>query len=99
LSTGLISMNYSRGLVDLFTFIILLATLSTLVPYTFCSLAGFILRGRDRRLSWSTGASVVAALAFVYSLFAIVGAGTEVVYWGFLLLLSGLPVYVCVVRS
>jgi len=99
LSTGLISMNYSRGLVDLFTFIILLATLSTLVPYTFCSLAGFVLRGRDHRLRWSTGASVVAALAFLYSLFAIVGAGTEVVYWGFLLLLSGLPVYVWVVRS
>ena len=41
LSTALIAMNYSRGLVDLFTFIILLATLSTLVPYAFCSLAGF----------------------------------------------------------
>jgi hypothetical protein len=26
------------------------------------------------------------------------GAGADVVYWGFLLLLSGLPVYVWVVR-
>ena len=32
-------MNYSRGLVELFTFIILLCTLSTLVPYVFCALA------------------------------------------------------------
>ena len=44
LSTGLVAMNYSQNLVDLFTFIILLATLSTLVPYAFCSLAGFMLR-------------------------------------------------------
>ncbi len=42
LATALIGMNYTRGLVALFTFIILLATLSTLVPYVFCSLAGFL---------------------------------------------------------
>ncbi len=48
LSTALVAMNYSRGLVELFTFIILLATLSTLVPYTFCSLAGVILHRRER---------------------------------------------------
>ena len=39
LATALIAMNYTRGLVALFTFIILLSTLSTLVPYVFCSLA------------------------------------------------------------
>jgi APA family basic amino acid/polyamine antiporter len=99
LSTALISMNYARGLVDLFTFIILLATLSTLVPYAFCSLAGFVLRRQDRAPGLSTGAAVVAALAFAYSLWAIGGAGAEVVYWGFLLLMAGLPVYVWVLRS
>jgi APA family basic amino acid/polyamine antiporter len=99
LTTTLIAMNYSQGLVALFTFMILLATLSTLVPYTFCSLAGFMLHRRDPRMQMSAGASVVAALAFVYSLWAIGGAGAEVVYWGFLLLLAGLPVYVWVARS
>ena len=94
LSSGLIAMNYSRGLVDLFTYIILLATLSTLVPYTFCSLAGFILRRRTPALRWSTGAAAVASLAFAFSLFAIAGAGADVVYSGFLLLMCGLPVYV-----
>jgi APA family basic amino acid/polyamine antiporter len=98
LSTALVAMNYTRGLVDLFTYIILLATLSTLVPYTFCSLAGVILHRRDRRLSWSTGATVVASLAFGYSLFAIGGAGAEVVFWGFLLLMAGLPVFAWIAR-
>ncbi len=97
LSTALIALNYSRSLVELFTFIILLATLSTLVPYVFCSLAGFI---TDRGQAQRRGASqVVAALAFAYSLWAIGGAGADVVYWGFLLLIAGLPVYVWVVRS
>lgn len=101
LATALIAMNHSRSLVSLFTFIILLSTLSTLVPYSFCSLAGFILqrrRGQERRLPWSTGAAVIASLAFLYSLWAIGGAGTDVISWGFLLLMAGLPVYVWVAR-
>jgi len=97
LATMLIAMNYTRGLVALFTFIILLATLSTLVPYVFCALAGFLTTRAVPRQP--LGPSIVAALAFAYSLWAIGGAGAEVVYWGFLLLIAGLPVYVWVVRS
>jgi APA family basic amino acid/polyamine antiporter len=69
------------------------------VPYVFCSLAGFMLQRQDSRMRLSAGASVVAALAFAYSLWAIGGAGADVVYWGFLLLLAGLPVYAWVARS
>jgi APA family basic amino acid/polyamine antiporter len=98
LSTILVAMNYSRGLVELFTFIILLATLATLVPYAFCSLAGFMLR-RQSSMPWSAHASIVSSLAFGYALFAIGGAGAEVVFWGFLLLMAGLPVYVAVART
>jgi basic amino acid/polyamine antiporter, APA family len=97
LATLLIGMNYTRGLVALFTFIILLATLSTLVPYVFCSLAGFLTTRAVARQP--LGPSIIAALAFAYSLWAIGGAGAEVVYWGFLLLIAGLPVYVWVARS
>jgi APA family basic amino acid/polyamine antiporter len=41
------------------------------------------------------GAATVLALgAFVYSLWAVIGAGAEIVYWGFVLLMAGVPVYV-----
>jgi APA family basic amino acid/polyamine antiporter len=36
----------------------------------------------------------LAGLAFIYSLWAIYGAGEKAVYWGLLLLLAGIPFYV-----
>ncbi len=91
LATTLILMNYSRGLVELFTFIILLATLSTLIPYVFCSLAVWLMPGHPRPTG---GAAVVSVLAFVFAMFAIGGAGADTVFYGFLALLAGLPLYV-----
>lgn len=98
LASSLIAMNFSRSLVQLFTFIILLSTLSTLVPYAFCSLAGFMLERDPAAIQMPRAAASIAALGFAYALYAIVGAGTDVVYWGFVLLLCGLPVYVWVAR-
>jgi amino acid transporter len=96
LASVLVATNYSRGLVELFTFVILLSTLSTLVPYVFCSMAVWLMPGRPR----PAGAmAVVSVLAFVYAMFAIGGAGADTVLYGFLLLLAGLPVYVWVRRS
>ncbi len=97
LVTGLIFMNYTKSLVDQFTFIILLATLTTLVPYAYSATAQLMLMATDRaafsgrRLATD---ATIALLAFAYTLWAIAGAGYEVVFKGFLLLLAGIPVYV-----
>lgn len=76
-----------------FTFIILLATLGTLVPNVFSSLAELVILARQReRLgrNHSTRAFIIAVLALLYSLWAVVGAGGRTVVWGFLLL-AGVP--------
>ena len=52
-----------------------------------------------KRLHGSRGTTAVALVAFAYAMWAIGGAGADVVYWGFLLLLAGVPVYVWVVRQ
>lgn len=96
LASVLVSMNYARGLVELFTFLILLSTLSTLIPYVFSSLAGWLMPGQRAP---EGGAALVSGLAFLYAMFAIYGAGAETVLYGFLLLLAGLPLYVWVKRS
>lgn len=95
----LIAMNYTRGLVDAFTFLIRLATLATLVPYVFASMTGFIFALRERSdpgrgtASLAVGRAAAAVLAFGFSVWAIAGAGAETVYWGFLLLVAGIPVF------
>ncbi len=92
-ATVLIAMNYTRGLVETFTFLILLATLSTLMPYIFSSTTAAMLELRKGAGGRSVVRLAVAALAFAYSVVAIIGAGRDTVYWGFLLLVLGLPVY------
>jgi APA family basic amino acid/polyamine antiporter len=94
LSSALIALNFTRGLVELFTFIILLSTLATLVPYLFCSLATFL----TAREPLTSGMKAVAGMAFTYALWAVFGAGQETVFWGFLLLMAGLPVFVWIRR-
>jgi len=96
LVTVIVAMNYTKGLVSAFTFIILLATLATLVPYAFSSLA-------LARMQWAErghvparqliGALAVTLLALAYSIWAIVGSGGDAILWGSLLLLAGVPVY------
>ncbi len=97
LVTGLVFMSYNESLVDQFTQVLLLATLTTLVPYAYSAAAQVVMFYRDRRLF--SGArfardTVIATLAFAYSAWAIWGAGEEVVAKGFMLLLAGIPVYV-----
>jgi len=106
LSSVLVSLlvvtNYTRGLVGMFTFIILLATLATLFPYVFCAMSALMIYARDNdpgvRKNF-LGPSILAILAFAYSLWAIAGSGQETVFWGFLLLMSSLPVYVWIKRK
>jgi len=96
LVTGLLALNYTASLVDQFTFIILLATISTLLPYAFSALSELLLLRRDperprgKRLA---GVVVLSVLALAYSLWAMTGAGRDALFWGFLLLLAGVPIY------
>ncbi len=96
LITVLVAMNYNASLVDQFTFVILLATLATLIPYVYVTVAELALLATDRaafsgrRLARDT---VIALLAFAYSVWAVAGAGYEIVFKGTLLLFAGMPVY------
>jgi APA family basic amino acid/polyamine antiporter len=96
LITGLTLLNYNASLVEQFTFVILLATLTTLIPYVFSGAAQLMLLISDRsrfdgkRLA---GHATVAALALAYAIWTVAGSGYEVVYKGFLLLLLGIPVF------
>ena len=92
LITLIVAANYTKGLVGAFTFIILLATLTTLVPYAFSSMA-LVVSDLRRGEAPPARRVTVALLAFAFSVWAIVGSGAETVMWGCVLLLVGVPVY------
>jgi APA family basic amino acid/polyamine antiporter len=97
LVSGLIAMNYNKALIDQFTFIILLATLTTVVPYAFAAAAEvYLFIGEPRRFAGRRLVRdvVVATLGFAYAIFAIWGIGWDIIGKGFLLLMIGLPVFV-----
>jgi APA family basic amino acid/polyamine antiporter len=91
LASAMVIANYSRSLVQLFTFVLLLATAAILLPYAASSAAWLRCGGREGR--------IVALLALAYSLYAILGAGAEALAWGAVLLLAGVPVYAWMRRA
>ncbi len=84
-------MNFSNSLADTFKFAILMGTLTCLVAYLFSIVAFFIIDSKQPGIRW--GKMLVASLAFIYSMWAVIGSGEEIVYWGFILLMAGLPFY------
>ena len=96
LVTALVLMNAQRGLVSVFTFMILLSTSASLVAYLACGLAVVVLLRRGRMGPARRGAAwlaVAGVLGSAYCLWAMAGAGREALQWGAVLLLLGLPVY------
>lgn len=94
----LLVMNYTKGLAEQFKFLILLTTIVTLVPYLFSTAAYLLIKIRKRltQTSIGVGAIALATGAFLFSLFVMAGSGHEVVYYGFILLMSALPFYVMI---
>jgi len=88
-------MNFTEGLVDQFEFIVLLTTLTCLVPYLFVA-AAYIISIIERKLHANNVIKtfLLGSLGFAYSLWAIYGSGHDTVFYGFLLLLLGIPFYV-----
>jgi APA family basic amino acid/polyamine antiporter len=95
LSSVVMLMNYSEGLVDQFEFIVQITVISSLLPYLFtaASYALIVIEKKLHTKSW-VKTFVLSSLGFVYALWAIYGSGPETVFYGFLLLLIGIPVYI-----
>ena len=99
LTSVFIWMNYSKALVEQYKFLLLLATITTLVPYLFCTAAYIITKIEKTDLTskgWFS-AVILFILAFCYSLWAIAGTGQETVYFGFILLMTGIPFYALII--
>lgn len=97
LITVLLVMSQSKSVVEQFTFIILMATMVVMIPYAYSTLGEIIIftKHRDKfNPKRFVKTSIMASLAFIYVMWAIAGAGVEVVYYGLILLFLGTPFYV-----
>lgn len=90
------AMNYTKGLADQFKFLILLATSISLIPYLFTTAAYLVLKIQERTKEKSAFflPTLLFIAAFAFSLWVVIGTGEESVYWGFVLLMMGVPFYV-----
>jgi APA family basic amino acid/polyamine antiporter len=95
LTTAIMLMNLSDGLVDQFTFIANIVVFSNLIPYLFVA-AAYILVLIERKIQVKNWIKTLTLsfLGIAYSLWAIYGAGEESALYGLLLLLCGIPFYV-----
>jgi APA family basic amino acid/polyamine antiporter len=95
LTSILLLMNLTDGLIEQFTFILNLTVLTALIPYLFVAAAYVIvLIEKKYHINNFIKTFTLGTLGFSYSIWAIFGTGSETVFYGFLLLLSGIPFYV-----
>lgn len=94
LVTILLMTNYTKGLNKAFEFMILMSTLLVLAPYLFSAASYMILSQSAQDRSIKNWVWLIGLGAFFFSLFAVIGSGKEVVFWGFILLMLGVPFYV-----
>jgi APA family basic amino acid/polyamine antiporter len=89
-------MNYTKGLAEQFKFLILLTTSTILIPYIFCTASYLLMRLRVVGITKNifTGTIVLAALTFLFCIWIMLGLGYETVFWGFVLTMSSVPIYV-----
>ncbi|MBQ6820771.1 MAG: amino acid permease [Clostridium sp.] len=93
----LLIMNYQKSMVSTFTFITILATLTFLPVYLLTAAAEMMLTFKNEEkinVKIFIKKSIVPLLAFIYSLWTIYGSGAEIVMWGFILMLLGIPFYI-----
>jgi APA family basic amino acid/polyamine antiporter len=95
--TLIVFSNFTKGLVGMFTFLILLSTLCALIAYVFSSLAEVLILMKSKPEGWKKRiirASIIGIPAFLFSLWAIYGSGEKIVFYGFIALISGVPLYI-----
>jgi len=94
LTSAILLMNLSDGLVEQFHFIANIVVFSNLIPYLFVA-AAYILVIIEKKIhinSWFKTITL-GMLGIAYSLWAIYGSGNNTVFYGFLLLMCGVPMY------
>jgi APA family basic amino acid/polyamine antiporter len=93
-TSAMLALYFTRSLLAVFNFVVLLAVLLTLLPHLFAMAAAVALARRERRPEAEARRTrLVAGLACAFVLFTIYGVGAEAAAWGAAAMAAGGPVY------
>lgn len=99
LMTIVMFLGYITNQGSLYNFLVLLAVMSLLIFYTFGAASEIMLLAK-KSISFNPFSfiknSFIGLAAFSYAVYTIYGSGAEVVMYGFLLILIGMPIYIYV---
>ena len=90
----LIQAAGSEGFAAIYKMIVGLSTMTAVIPYAFCALAGSLVSARISGGTRVPRVTVIELVAFVFAMFTLYGCGAQPVLYGLVLLLLGIPVFV-----
>jgi APA family basic amino acid/polyamine antiporter len=97
LVTVIVLATSSGGLVEIFKFLILVGTFLALISYVFSSMSEVLILIHNKPEGWSkklVRAFLLGLPAFLFSMIAVYGCGLEIVFFGFIILMAGTPIYI-----
>ena len=89
----LLMLNYTKGIINAFVFMAMLSTLSTLIAYAFCAIAELKFVHTNKKSQQKKYAFLISCGTFFYAIFAIWGAGIEMIMYSIILIFIGTPIY------
>ncbi|MAD59217.1 MAG: amino acid permease [Flammeovirgaceae bacterium] len=87
---GLISMNYSKDLSNIFTYLILTSTFCTLILYLLLTIGEIVLIFKNKKY---LGTNFISIPVFLFLIWMIIGVGYDSILLGLLLLSISIPIY------
>lgn len=100
LMTVVMLLGYLTNGGDLYSFLSMMAVMTFLVFYLFGAASEIMISGREIKKPFNViqfmKKSAVGLIALVYSIYTIIGSGMQYVFYGFLLILLGIPVFIYV---
>ncbi|MCA1371784.1 amino acid permease [Bradyrhizobium sp. BRP14] len=84
----------SEGFSSIYRLFVGLSTMTAVVPYAFCALAGSLVSARVSNGKHMPRVTAIELVAFAFAMFTLYGCGAEPVLFGLILLLLGIPVFI-----
>ena len=89
----LLMLNYTKGIINAFVFMAMLSTLSTLIAYAFCAIAELKFVHTNKKSQQKKYAFLISFGTLLYAIFAVWGAGIEMIMYSIILIFIGTPIY------